>query len=61
MRFTVAQIVDLVAAGNSQEQILSDFPYLFLTFHIYEEEDIRQALDYAAALVKATEIRIKVA
>ncbi|MBM3237852.1 DUF433 domain-containing protein [Candidatus Poribacteria bacterium] len=27
--------------------MLSDFPYL-------EEEDIRQALDYAAALVKAT-------
>ena len=48
MRFTVAQIVDLVAAGNSKEQILSDFPYL-------EEEDIRQALDYTAALVKATD------
>lgn len=54
MRFTVAQIVDLVAAGNSKEQIRSDFPYL-------EEEDIRQALDYSSALVKATEIRIKVA
>ena len=53
MRFTVAQIVDLVAAGNSKKQILSDFPYL-------EEEDIRQALDYAEALVKATEIHIKV-
>jgi len=54
MRFTVAQIVDLVAASNSKEQILSDFPYI-------DEEDIRQALDYAAALVKATGIHIKVA
>lgn len=54
MRFTVAQIVDLVAAGNNKEQILSDFPYI-------DEEDIRQALDYADALVKATGIHIKVA
>jgi uncharacterized protein (DUF433 family) len=54
MRVSVSQIVDLVAAGNTMEQILSDFPYL-------EEGDIRQALAYAAALVKATEINLKVA
>jgi uncharacterized protein (DUF433 family) len=53
-RFTVAQVVDLVAAGNSIQQILSDFPNL-------QEEDIHQALAYAAALVKSTEINLKVA
>ena len=51
MRFTVSEVVDLVAAGNSVEQILSDFPYL-------EPEDIHQALAYAAALVKGTEIQV---
>lgn len=50
MRFTVSQVVDLRAANNSIEQIISDFPYL-------EEEDIHQALAYAAALVKGTEIQ----
>ena len=54
IRFTISQIVDLVAAGNSIEQIISDFPYL-------EEEDIYQALGYAAALVKRTEIQVRVA
>ena len=49
-RFPISQIVDLVAAGNTFEQILNDFPYL-------EEEDIRQALAYASALVKSTEIK----
>ena len=53
-RFTVEQIVDLVAEGNNIQQILSDFPHL-------EEEDIHQALSYAAALVKGTEINIKAA
>ncbi len=45
MRIPVHQIIDLVAAGNSFEQILDDFPYL-------EEEDIRQALAYASHLTK---------
>ena len=53
-RFTVEQIVDLVAEGNNIQQILSDFPHL-------EEEDIHQVLSYAAALVKGTEINIKAA
>jgi uncharacterized protein (DUF433 family) len=44
-RFPVHQIVDLVAAGNTPAQIIEDFPYL-------DEEDIRQALQYAAALAR---------
>ncbi len=43
MRYPFHQIVELVAAGNTFEQILDDFPYL-------EEEDLRQALAYAAYL-----------
>lgn len=45
MRFPVHQIVELVAAGNTPEDILADFPYL-------EREDIRQALAYAAWLTR---------
>jgi uncharacterized protein (DUF433 family) len=41
MRVTVAAIVGLVAAGHSTAEILQAYPYL-------EEEDIRQALAYAA-------------
>lgn len=45
MRFPVYQVVELVAAGNSFTAILRDYPYL-------EEEDIRQALAFAANLVR---------
>lgn len=45
MRFPVHQVLDLVAAGNSSERILRDFPDL-------EEEDIRQCLAYAAYLAR---------
>ena len=45
MRFPVSQIIDLVAAGNSFDQILRDFPDL-------EEADVRQALGYAAYLTR---------
>ncbi len=41
MRITVGTIVGLVASGYSFEEILDAYPYL-------EEEDIRQALAYAA-------------
>lgn len=43
MRMSVAQVVNLVANGMSVEEILREYPFL-------EEEDIRQALRYAAAL-----------
>lgn len=41
MRVTVGTIVGLVAAGYSTADILKAYPYL-------EEEDIREALAYAA-------------
>ena len=41
MRVIVGTIVGLVAAGRSTQKILAAYPYL-------EEEDVRQALRYAA-------------
>ncbi len=41
LRVTVGTVVGLVATGRSNAEILSLYPYL-------EEEDIRQALAYAA-------------
>lgn len=41
MRVTVGTVVGLVASGHCHEDILKAYPYL-------EEEDIRQALAYAA-------------
>jgi len=43
MRITVSLLVNLVANGMSSESILREYPDL-------EAEDIRQALQYAAAL-----------
>lgn len=43
MRVTVALLLNLIANGMSVEEILKEYPYL-------EEEDIRQALQYAAQL-----------
>lgn len=42
MRIRVKDILDLLAAGVSEAQILADFPYL-------EKEDIRAALTFVAA------------
>jgi uncharacterized protein (DUF433 family) len=41
MRVTVSTIVGLMAAGHSHAEILQAYPYL-------EEEDLREALAYAA-------------
>jgi uncharacterized protein (DUF433 family) len=41
MRVTVSTVVGLIATGKSNAEILKAYPYL-------EEEDIRQALAYAA-------------
>jgi uncharacterized protein (DUF433 family) len=41
LRVTVGAIVGLVAAGHPTAEILQVYPYL-------EEEDVRQALAYAA-------------
>ena len=54
MRVTVGTIVGLVAAGHSNSEILAAYPYL-------EEEDIRQALAYAAWRAEEIEMPIPAA
>jgi uncharacterized protein (DUF433 family) len=54
MRVTAGMIVGLVAAGHSNEEILAAYPYL-------EQEDIRQALGYAAWRVEELELPIPAA
>lgn len=42
MRIRVSDVLEMLAAGATQEQILADYPYL-------EADDIRASLAYAAA------------
>ncbi|TLD71132.1 DUF433 domain-containing protein [Phragmitibacter flavus] len=42
MRIRVKDVLDLLAAGVSEKEILEDYPYL-------ESEDIRASLEYAAS------------
>jgi uncharacterized protein (DUF433 family) len=49
MRVTAGTLVGLVASGLSTGQILKAYPYL-------EEEDIREALAYAAWRVEEVEV-----
>lgn len=42
LRIRVQDILDMLAAGTSEEEILHDYPYL-------ERDDIRAAMAYAAA------------
>lgn len=49
LRVTVGAIVGLVAAGHSFGDILKAYPYL-------EEEDLREALAYAAWRVEEIEV-----
>lgn len=51
MRFPVSKILDLIAADVSRKEILDDYPYL-------EEEDIRQALKYAAWIAQEETVEI---
>ena len=51
MRVTVGMIVGLVAAGHTHERILEAYPYL-------EEEDIREALSYAAWRTEEFEVAV---
>jgi uncharacterized protein (DUF433 family) len=44
MRIRVKDILDMLAGGATEAQILGDFPYL-------EREDIQAALEYAAQSV----------
>ena len=43
MRFTVSQLLELLASGMSTTEILADYPYLSF-------EDIEACLQYAAKL-----------
>ncbi len=47
MRITVSLVLNLIANGMSVEEIVGAYPYL-------EQEDIRQALQYAAWLAEET-------
>ena len=49
MRVTVGTVVGLLAAGRSHEEILQAYPYL-------EEQDIREALAYAAWRAEETDL-----
>jgi uncharacterized protein (DUF433 family) len=52
LRVTVGTIVGLVTAGRSTGQILELYPYL-------EEDDIREALTYAAWRVEEVEVPLR--
>ncbi len=54
MRVTVGTVVGLVASGRSWAEILAAYPYL-------EEDDIRQALSYAAWRVEEIEVPLPAA
>ena len=49
IRFTVTDILDLLSAGMTSEEIINDFPFL-------EKDDIRAALFYASLRLKNTVI-----
>jgi uncharacterized protein (DUF433 family) len=49
LRVTVGTLVGLMAAGHSNQDILKAYPYL-------EDEDLRQALAYAAWRVEEVEV-----
>lgn len=49
LRVTVGAILGLMASGHSHAEILGAYPYL-------EEEDLRQALAYAAWRVEEVEL-----
>ena len=51
MRVTVGTIVELVASGRTQSDILDLYPYL-------EAEDVRQALEYASWRSEEIDVRI---
>ena len=49
LRIPVATVVDMIAAGMSNTEILNEFPML-------ELEDIQEALRYAAAAVRERQL-----
>ena len=51
MRITVGTIVGLMGAGHAVAEILEAYPYL-------QEEDVRQALSYAAWRAEEVEVTL---
>ena len=51
LRFPVSRLLGLLAAGETKETILKDYPYL-------EPEDIDEALRYAAYLAEEETLEI---
>lgn len=51
LRMPLARVVSMVADGMTPQQILADYPDL-------EEEDIREALRYAASAVRERELPV---
>jgi uncharacterized protein (DUF433 family) len=51
LRFPVARLLGLLAAGETREQILANYPYL-------EAEDINEALRYAAFLAEDESVEL---
>ena len=49
MRFTVAQLLELLASGMTQDEILGDYPFL-------TEADIKACLQYAAMIANTRTI-----
>ena len=54
MRVTVGMVVGLLAAGETAETVLRAYPYL-------EQEDIQQALSYAAWRAEEVDLPLEVA
>ncbi len=49
MRFSVAQMLEMLASGMGQDDILADYPFL-------EKEDIQACLWYASQMVNTKHI-----
>lgn len=49
MRFTVSQLLDLLAAGMTAKEILKDYPFL-------EKEDIAACLQYASRMANTKKL-----
>lgn len=52
LRFPVARLLGLLAAGETRESVLNDYPYL-------EREDIDEALRYAAFLAEDEAVELR--
>lgn len=50
-RATVSMVLGQLAASNTVEQLLADYPYL-------ERADVKAALEYAAAVVNEREVPV---